>query len=180
MNSYIVRSFLSGVLIWSALGVAAVAASDRLYVHPSAGQSEQQLADDRYACHRWAVEQTGYDPTRETGYEPGPETVRVPVGENPKEGATGKGMLAGAAAGAVIGAIDDHPGRGAAIGAVVGAIAGSEVERTGEEAARSEAEAKARVQAEAIGERRDARIQQRQDYNRANAACLEGRGYTVR
>ena len=33
-----------------------------LFVYPAQGQSEQLQADDRYACHRWAVQQTGYDP----------------------------------------------------------------------------------------------------------------------
>jgi hypothetical protein len=33
-----------------------------LYIYPAQGQSEQQQADDRYECHSWAVEQTGYDP----------------------------------------------------------------------------------------------------------------------
>ena len=33
-----------------------------LYVYPAEGQSEQQQADDRYECHRWAVDETGYDP----------------------------------------------------------------------------------------------------------------------
>jgi hypothetical protein len=27
------------------------------------GQSERQQADDRYECHRWAVDQAHYDPT---------------------------------------------------------------------------------------------------------------------
>jgi hypothetical protein len=35
---------------------------DDLYIYPAEGQSEQQQADDRYECHRWAVSQTGYDP----------------------------------------------------------------------------------------------------------------------
>ncbi len=34
-----------------------------LYVYPMRGQSAEQQADDRYACHRWAVGQTRYDPT---------------------------------------------------------------------------------------------------------------------
>ena len=34
-----------------------------LYIYPTRGQSEQQQADDRYQCHRWAVDQTHYDPT---------------------------------------------------------------------------------------------------------------------
>ncbi|MGC4028981.1 MAG: hypothetical protein QM696_08930 [Steroidobacteraceae bacterium] len=37
---------------------------DELYVYPAQGQSEQQQADDRYECHRWAVGETGYDPVQ--------------------------------------------------------------------------------------------------------------------
>jgi len=33
------------------------------FVYPSAGQTEEQQSDDRYACHRWAVDQTGFDPS---------------------------------------------------------------------------------------------------------------------
>lgn len=33
-----------------------------LYIYPAQGQSEQEQADDRYDCHRWAVDETGYDP----------------------------------------------------------------------------------------------------------------------
>ncbi|HEU4617967.1 MAG TPA: hypothetical protein VFV10_07990 [Gammaproteobacteria bacterium] len=39
----------------------------KLYVYPSAGQSEKQMADDRYDCHVWAVDQSGYDPTLGAG-----------------------------------------------------------------------------------------------------------------
>lgn len=35
----------------------------RLYVYPKKGQNEDQQAKDRYACHRWAVKETGADPT---------------------------------------------------------------------------------------------------------------------
>jgi hypothetical protein len=38
--------------------------SDRLFIYPRQGQSEQKQATDRYECHRWAVSQTGYDPTQ--------------------------------------------------------------------------------------------------------------------
>ena len=34
-----------------------------LYIYPTRGQSEKQQADDRYECHKWAVDQTKYDPT---------------------------------------------------------------------------------------------------------------------
>ena len=38
--------------------------NEELYAYPTAGQSEAQQADDRYACHRWAVSQTDFDPTQ--------------------------------------------------------------------------------------------------------------------
>jgi hypothetical protein len=36
---------------------------ERLYVYPRKGQSAEQQARDEYDCHRWAVDQTGFDPT---------------------------------------------------------------------------------------------------------------------
>ncbi len=36
----------------------------KLYVYPAAGQSEAQTSEDRYQCHVWATNQTGYDPTQ--------------------------------------------------------------------------------------------------------------------
>jgi hypothetical protein len=38
-----------------------------LYVYPAAGQSAQKLADDRYDCHVWSVDSTGFDPTLGAG-----------------------------------------------------------------------------------------------------------------
>ncbi len=39
----------------------------QLYVYPAAGQGEEQLANDRYDCHVWSADQTGYDPSVTTG-----------------------------------------------------------------------------------------------------------------
>ena len=47
----------------AAQGLAGGAGAD-LYVYPRNGQSEQQTSTDRYECHSWAVNQTGFDPTR--------------------------------------------------------------------------------------------------------------------
>jgi hypothetical protein len=35
----------------------------KLYVYPAAGQSAEQTDQDRYECHVWASDQSGYDPT---------------------------------------------------------------------------------------------------------------------
>lgn len=41
------------------------ATSGRLFVYPNKGQSEKQQAEDRYECHRWAVNTTSVDPSGE-------------------------------------------------------------------------------------------------------------------
>ena len=38
-------------------------ASDQLFVYPNKGQSPEQQENDRYECHRLAVQQSGFDPT---------------------------------------------------------------------------------------------------------------------
>ncbi len=41
--------------------------SDNVFAYPRNGQSAEQQATDRYECHKWANEQTGYDPTQAGG-----------------------------------------------------------------------------------------------------------------
>ena len=55
---------------------AAVAQADNLYVYPKNGQSAEQQATDRYECHRWAGEQTGFDPTQTAGGVPEDQTAQ--------------------------------------------------------------------------------------------------------
>ena len=39
----------------------------KMYVYPAAGQTEAQTAEDRYQCHVWAADQSGFDPTLGAG-----------------------------------------------------------------------------------------------------------------
>ena len=41
--------------------------AEQMFIYPRLGQGEQQQATDRYECHRWAVSQTGFDPTQPAG-----------------------------------------------------------------------------------------------------------------
>lgn len=41
--------------------------SDEIFVYPKNGQTEAQQSTDRYECHAWAVQKTGFDPTRPNG-----------------------------------------------------------------------------------------------------------------
>ncbi len=38
-----------------------------LYAYPKNGQNQEQQATDRYECHRWASDQSGFDPTQPLG-----------------------------------------------------------------------------------------------------------------
>ncbi|MDF1576912.1 MAG: DUF6515 family protein [Desulfurivibrionaceae bacterium] len=44
--------------------------AEQLFIYPKAGQDDEQQASDRYECHSWSVEQTGFDPTRPGGNVP--------------------------------------------------------------------------------------------------------------
>jgi hypothetical protein len=40
--------------------------TEKIFVYPRLGQSEELQAKDRYECHSWAMGQAGYDPTQPT------------------------------------------------------------------------------------------------------------------
>jgi hypothetical protein len=48
-------------------GAAAAAAADNVYIYPRNGQTQEQQAADRFECHDWAKNQTGFDPTQAGG-----------------------------------------------------------------------------------------------------------------
>ncbi len=41
--------------------------TDDLFIYPKNGQNDKQQASDRYECHRWAADQTHFDPTESSG-----------------------------------------------------------------------------------------------------------------
>ena len=49
---------------------AAATQNDNLFAYPRNGQGAEQQATDKYECHKWANEQTGYDPTQAGGGVP--------------------------------------------------------------------------------------------------------------
>jgi hypothetical protein len=49
--------------------------SEELFVYPREGQSEEKQARDRYECHRWVFEQTGFDPSLPGGGVPASENA---------------------------------------------------------------------------------------------------------
>ena len=130
------------------------------YVYPAKGQSPEQQKKDEYACHQWAVQQTGFDPTR---------AQQAPMQETQRRGGVIRGGAGGALLGAGIGAIAGDAGKGAAIGAVAGGATGG-IRQRRENMRADEANRQAQANQQAL----------MNQYNKARAACLEGRGYTIK
>jgi hypothetical protein len=49
--------------------------SEDFYIYPKNGQTPEQQSADRYECHKWAKDQTGFDPTQLNGGVPPSETT---------------------------------------------------------------------------------------------------------
>ena len=146
-------------LIFSFPAARVDAGSNDLYVYPKNGQSQEQQKKDRYECHMWAVQQTGYDPTA---------PQQAPQQSTARGGQAVRGAGRGAALGAIGGAIGGDAGKGAAIGAAVGGTAGV-MRRAGDQ----------RRQEEQRQQQAASQQAKRGEYNRALSTCLEARGYTV-
>jgi len=141
-----------------------------VYAYPAKGQSQAQQDRDRYECHSWAVQQTGFDPSRSPAVAS--DTSAASNQPAPPQGHVVKGAARGAALGAVGGAITGNAGTGAAAGAAMGGMAGGMRRR--DQRIQQNQQQQATSQAAANSQQ-----SQRNAYNRAMASCLTGRGYTV-
>ena len=142
------------------IGITPVLEAD-MYIYPTKGQTPDQQAQDKSACHAWAVQQTQFDPTQSSAAPPS-ASAAVPQGG----GIRGAGR--GAAVGAVGGAIGGDAGKGAAIGAATGAMVGRVRQRDQMQQQQAQQQ-----------QQQAAYAQQRAEYDRAVRACLTGRGYTI-
>jgi hypothetical protein len=136
-------------------------------VYPNKGQSAEQQEKDKYECYTWAKGQTGFDPMQT------PTATTPPPGQAAPQGGVVRGAARGALAGVAVGAIAGNAGKGAAIGATSGALIGG---------MRRNDQQRQQQQAQQQWEQEQAAnyANQRNNYNRAYGACLEGRGYTVK
>lgn len=151
-----------------------------LFIYPKKGQSQQQLGRDRYECHAWAVQQTGFDPSNLNPAASNLTSMPTPPAQERPQGGLLRGGARGAALGAVGGAIGGNAGKGAAIGAATGALFGGMRRRA---QLRRQNEANRRYQqqvATAQQQQQAGSAQRRNAYNRAMGACLEARDYTVK
>jgi len=142
---------------------ASSAFASELYIYPAKGQSSEQQDKDKFECYTWARNDTGFDPMAP------PTTTTAAPSSQKKSGGAVRGGLGGAALGAIIGDSSKSAGRGAIAGGLIGGVRQSSHNRQVEQD---------RQQWE---QRESANYSNnRNNYNRAYSACLEGRGYTVR
>lgn len=133
------------------------------YIYPAGGQSDEQMDKDKYECYNWAKKDSGFDPMEV------PVTSTAPPSSQKKSGGVARGALGGAALGAIIGDSSKSAGRGAAAGGLIGGVRQSSRNRQVEQERQQWEQQEASRYAN-----------NRNNYNRAYSACLEGRGYTVK
>lgn len=126
-------------------------------IYPAKGQSPEQQEKDKFECYGWAKNSSGFDPMSSSA-------TATPQAQT-KSGGAAKGAVAGAAAGAIFGNKSKHTRRSAAAGATIGGVSQASSNTKSQDQAQQKA---------------DSVAAQRNKYDKAHAACLEGKGYTVK
>jgi len=149
-----------GVILVS---LACAAAAQQPIIYPARGQSPARQQTDTDECRAWAQRTTGVDPVALA------EWVASGPAQPERQGRLLRGAGGGALFGTLIGGVaGGHWGEGAGIGALVGTMgAGMRMRRE-----------QLQAQTEQTGKQQEA-SKQLATYNRAIAACMTGRGYTV-
>ena len=159
MNT-LIRTMMCCVLT---LMITSQGMAQELYIYPANGQSAEQLDKDKYECYSWAKNDTGFDPMAV------PTTSSAPPKGQKKSGGAVKGGLGGAVIGGILGDSKKSAKRGALAGGLIGGVSQSSKN------ARTEQKRSNWEQKESANYANN-----RNNYNRAYSACLEGRGYTVK
>lgn len=159
MNRF--RTACALVASLAAMSLVAGQVQAKPIIYPSKGQSPQQQQKDEGECYVWAKNSTGVDPAA-LAAAPAPAPQSGP--------AVGGGERAqGAVRGAVVGGIIDG-GSGAGKGAAVGVLAGGVRARNNQRSRNTQAQQQAQGQKQGAID----------TFYRAQSACLEGRGYTIK
>ncbi len=144
-------------------GLAATASAQDLMVFPNNDQDKEQQQKDEYTCYNWAKDQTSFDPMAV------PTASAPPPQEAAPKGGVRRGAFRGAALGAIAGGDSSDVGKAAAIGATVGGMRRRDQKRKEDDEYQRWEQEQQRIYQE-----------NRNRYNRAYSACLEGKNYTVR
>ena len=159
------------ISVTASLFLSGSALAQEMVIYPSQGQSNEQLEQDKFQCYSWSKNESGFDPMAL------PTTSEPPPAKEAQQGGVARGAVRGTLAGGAIGAIagnsksDTRTGlrAGAATGALVGGM------RRNNQVKKEDQQRKNWEQQQV-----NQYAQGRTNYNRAYAACMEGRGYSVK
>lgn len=152
-------------------------------IYPAKGQSASQQDQDKYQCHGWAKQQSGFDPLAPA---PAPTTSAAPTSTttanaSAQQQAAAGGLVKSAALGAAVGEVaHNDAGRGAAIGVLGGAALQGMKQRQTAQAQQQQAQAQQQQAQQAAKQQQAALNQQKATFERAFGACMEARGYVVK
>jgi hypothetical protein len=157
-----------------------------MFAFPKNGQNADQQLKDESECYGMAKQRTGIDaqaPPPKGLSEEEKKAAQQQAADNAKQvkGARVGGAARGAAGGAAIGAIAGDAGKGAAIGATAGTMKGGMAQRS------ANAQSKQQAAAQTAGAQKKAEeemLRQHQEgldtFQRAFAACMDSRNYSVK
>jgi len=151
------------LVILAGAGLAATASAQELMVFPNDGQDKEQQQQDEFTCYNWAKGETGFDPMVV------PTATAPPPQQSAPKGGVRRGAVRGAAIGAVAGGNSSDIGKAAAVGATAGAMRRQDQKRKEDTESQQWEQEQVRIYEE-----------NRNRYNRAYSACMEGKNYTVR
>lgn len=153
--------------IWLSLAAALAAsnASAGQFAYPTQGQDKAQQAKDATECSTWAAEQAGFDPAKAALQAAKPHKPKVSTDQAMAalSAFSGGGGGNSSAIGTALGAFGGKAGSQAATGLQLAGVAN---QLLGSHPAQAQA-----APPTAPGQT---------DYDQARAACLTGRGYSVR
>jgi predicted lipid-binding transport protein (Tim44 family) len=124
---------------------------------------------DNFQCYGWAKQTSGFDPMA-------PVQAAPPPTANAAKAAAGGAALGGAGGalgGLAIGSLFGQAGKGAAIGAIAGGLIGGIMRK-------EQVDREVTAQEQLANQQAAVYQQNRNTYNRAFTACMEGKGYTVK
>jgi hypothetical protein len=157
-----------------------------MFAFPRNGQSEDQQLKDESECYGMAKQRTGIDsqaPPPQGLSEEEKKLAQQQAAENAKQaqGGRARGAARGAAGGAAVGAIAGDAGKGAGAGAIAGTMRGGAQQR------QANAQSKQQAAAQTAAAQKKAEEQMLRDhqegldtFQRAFAACMDARNYSVK
>jgi Glycine-zipper domain len=157
-----------------------------VFVFGKNGQTPDQQLKDETDCYAAAKQQSGIDPKApapagKSAEQKAAEQKAAAENADTPKGGRAKGAARGAAGGAAIGAIAGDAGKGAAAGAAAGTMRGGMQQRQASAAAQKEAAAKTAAQQQKEEDQlKLAHAEGLDTFQRAFAACMDARNYSVK